>query len=216
MRPLQFRVLNRMKHQATTEIFSLLTESPGPSWLWTLRLFLKEYRVLKNFARDTFHELFLLTVLKIFRFDEIILPIFKRLSSTSRALDWDKTFNDYNVIIDDFIWHLRIIKLYLLFKKSSWFLCKMKEYFDLSHVESLPAVAINSFLLVKISCMFLLCFTTIQSCNTYMIDGDFRDFKIQQISDGEGAKLQESYLKEMNHKIVAWHRVHEFDTLILK
>ena len=37
-----------------------------------------------------------------------------------------------------------------------------------------------------------------------MIDGDFRDFKIQQISDdGEGAKLQESYLKEMNHKIVA-------------
>ena len=162
--PLQYRVLKRMKHQATTEIF--FTADWEPKLTLTLRLFLKEYRVLKNFARDTFHELFLLTVLKIFRFDEIILPIFKRLSSTSRALDWDKTFNDYNVIIDDFIWHLRIIKLYLLFKKSSWFLCKMKEYFDLSHVESLPAVAINSFLLVKISCMFLLCFTTIQSCNT--------------------------------------------------
>ena len=35
-----------------------------------------------------------------------------------------------------------------------------------------------------------------------MIDGDFCDFKIQQIS-GEGAKLQKSYLKEKNHKIVA-------------
>ena len=166
--PLQYRVLKRMKHQATTEIFFTADWEPKLTLNVNTETFLERIQGGEKFRErlNPFHELFLLTIMKIFRFDEIILPIFKRLSSTSRALDWDKTFNDYNVIIDDFIWHLRIIKLYLLFKKSSWFLCKMKEYFDLSHVESLPAVAINSFLLVKISCMFLLCFTTIQSCNT--------------------------------------------------